>query len=94
MRLSNIYLQRHDFEDVAEYISKYVRRYTSQMCAALVMPDGMLRLSWFTSNAEASALANQSNCIGFYTSTSRIENIEDDILYWLRSEQNHLKQYP
>ena len=86
-----INLHLNDFEEVADYISCRVHA-RGNHCAAVVAPDGQLRLLWTTSNRELTKLCQQDNFIGTFSKETRVEIIEDDVLAWLRSKHNHLRQ--
>jgi hypothetical protein len=86
-----INLREHDFEEAAEYISKHTREKWHKTAAAVVYPDGHLGLVR-ASQQEVADVSKQNNCIGVYGPGSRIENIEDDILFWLQGFNNHLRK--
>ena len=81
-RLSPINLLRHDFEEAAEYIKKSLRRRFP--CVALINNDFNLQLLCSVSDWELERLNKQPNFVGYYTNTTPIEIIEEDILMWLR----------
>lgn len=89
-RRGPINLRLNDFEEVADYIS-YTLHDRGNRCAAVVAPDGQLRLLWPTSDRELTNLSQQHNFIGIFSKESRVEIIEDDVLAWLRSKHNHLR---
>lgn len=86
-----INLREHNFEEAAEYISQYTRGYWNKPAAAAVYPDGHLGLVR-ASQQEVSDVGKQNNCIGIYGPGTRIEVIEDDVLFWLQGSNNHLRQ--
>ena len=91
-RTSSLNLYLHDHEEVAEYISTNACRPWQRRAAVVVYPDGRLGLVR-TPEDELTKVVGQPNCIGVYGPGSRIENIEDDILYWLRGPDNHLRKF-
>lgn len=90
-RRGPVNLRVDDFEAAADYIHKHTRHASAGQCAAVVCPDGLLKLARPGSNQELESISKQPNFIGTYTTGTRIEIIEDDVLFWLRSTNNHLR---
>lgn len=82
----NVY--RDDYETVAEYVSQQVQRARGRHVAQ-VRPDGGVRVvetSRMTAD-DYTAIALDASYLATYTQAVRVEQIEDDLLHWLRCAQ-------
>jgi hypothetical protein len=80
---SNIY--RDAYEDIAEHISRQIQHSRARHVVQ-VRPDGGVRVveaSRLTAD-DYTAIALDASYIGTYTQAVRVEQIEDDLLHWLR----------